>query len=74
MRVIAEAPLGLAAFGVSPLALPWGSSVSYMQPAGQRNRGKATFVQKPPCAETFPPAGENVLFWPKPKGTLQCHF
>lgn len=49
-----EALLGSAAFGVSPLALPWGSSACYMQPAGQRRRGKATLVRKATCTETVP--------------------
>lgn len=57
-----EALLGSAAFGVSPLALPWGSSASYMQPAGQRERRRATLVKKPACGETFPTARKKVLF------------
>lgn len=50
--VIVQALLGSAAFGVSPLALPWGSSACYMQPAGQRRGGKATLVKEPACTET----------------------
>ena len=59
-----EALLGSAAFGVNPLALPWGSGASYMQPAGQRRRrGKATLVKKPACAGMFPAAaGEKCRF------------
>lgn len=34
-----EALLGSTACGVSSLALPWGKSAHYMQPAGQR-RGR----------------------------------
>lgn len=69
-----EALLGSAAFGVSPLALPLGSSTSYMQPAGQRKRGKATLVKKPACAETFPTAREKVLFWLKLKAQYSINF
>lgn len=41
-----EALLGSAASGVSPLALPWGSSACYTQPAGQRRGGKTTLVKR----------------------------
>lgn len=61
-----EALLGFAAFGVSPLALPWGSSACYTQPAGQRRGGKATLVKKAACAETLPTARQSVV--------LQAHY
>lgn len=69
-----EALLGSAAFGVSPLALPWGSSASYVQPAGQRKRGKATLVKKPACAETFPYCQRKSVVFAKTKGTIQYQF
>ena len=49
-----EALLGSAAFGVSPLALPWGRSACYTQPAGQRRGEKATLVKKQTFTQTVP--------------------
>lgn len=47
VRVIVEALLGSGAFGVSPLALPWGTGAHYMQPVGQRGMGGGgTLVRK----------------------------
>lgn len=55
--------LGSAAFGVSPLALPWGSSACYMQPAGQR-RGEERqgFIKKRVCKTTTNTVHNNILF------------
>lgn len=56
-----EALLGSAAFGVSPLALPWGSSACYTQPAGQRRGEKATLVKKQEFTETVPIATQSPV-------------
>lgn len=41
VRVTVGALLGATAFGVSPLALPWGSGAWYVQSIDQRRVGKA---------------------------------
>lgn len=56
-----EALLGSAAFGVSPLALPWGSGACYTQPAGQRRGVKAALVRGAVCTETFLAVRQSVV-------------
>lgn len=69
----AEALLGSAAFGVSPLALPWGSSACYVQPVVQGRGGRATLVKRPTCTITVPTARQSVVL-AEAEGTLQYHF
>ena len=64
-----EALLGSTAFGVSPLALPWGGSAHYMQPAGRRRGGKAALVRKP---QTQLLQSEKVLLRLELKVAMSC--